>query len=165
MTLKHLVNRRYMIAFSMTRFCSLLTFLALGSFAGCGSGGPTRSAVEGSVTIGDQPLAAGRIIFTPLAPNKGPAATALITAGKYQVSGGEGPVVGKNRVEVEADLNLGFALDDEEAFARRGPGPLPASPIPPEFNATAQLSVDIKPGETNKYNVAIPAAAQTASYR
>lgn len=139
--------------------------LLLAAFAvGCSSG-PARSAVEGSVTIGGQPLPAGRIIFTPVAPNQGPASSARITAGRYQVDRAAGPVVGKNRVEVEADLNLGFALDDEAAFAKRGSEPIPASPIPPDFNATAQLSVDIKPGETNKYDVPIPPAVQTASYR
>lgn len=151
--------------FCAARICWLLSCTAICGLAGCGPAGPPRSAVEGTVTIGGQPLAAGRIIFTPAAPNKGPAATARIVAGKYQTARGEGPVVGKNRVEVEADLNLGFALDDEEAFARRGAGPLPPSPIPPEFNSTAQLSVEIKPGETNKYDVPIPAAVQTANYR
>lgn len=132
--------------------------------AGCGSSGPPRGAIEGTVTVGGQPLPAGRIIFTPVSPNSGPATSARIADGKYLAKGGEGPVVGKNRVDVEADLNLGFALDDEEAFARRGAASIPPSPIPPNYGATAQLSVDIKKGETNTYDVPIP-AAHTASYR
>ena len=138
---------------------------AISVLVGCGSSGPARSAVEGAVTVGGQPLPAGRIIFTPVTPSKGPAVSARITAGRYQMDNAVGPVVGKNRVEVEADLNLGFALDDEEAFARRGAVPIPPSPIPSGYSATAQLSVEIKPGETNKYNVPIPAMVQTASYR
>jgi hypothetical protein len=74
-------------------------------------------------------------------------------------------VIGKNRVEVEADLNLDFALDDEEAFAKRGAAPIPPSPIPPGFGINPELSVDIKSGETNQYHVAVPEAAHTVSYR
>ena len=62
-------------------------------------------------------------------------------------------------------LNLGFALDDEEAFARRGTASIPPSPIPPEFGINSQLSVEIKPGETNKFDVPIPATVHTVSYR
>src|SRR5688572_10415025 len=108
--------------------------LLIAGLAGCGSSGPPRAAIQGHVTAGGQPLAAGRILFTPAAPNKGPATTARITNGKYELSAADGPVVGANRVQVEADLNLGFALDDEAAYAQRGGAPLPPQPIPPEFN-------------------------------
>lgn len=133
--------------------------------AGCGSSGPPRAAVEGMVTVGGQPLSAGRIIFTPIAPNQGPAASARITGGKYQFPKSTGAVVGNNLVQVEADMNLGFALDDEEAFSKRSIALLPASPIPHEFGSNSKLSVDIKPGEVNKYDVPIPAASQTVDYR
>ena len=147
-----------------TKLLSLGTLCLLAVVVGCSSG-PARSAVEGMVTFGGQPLPAGRIIFTPLAPNVGPTVTARITAGKYQVARSAGPVVGMNRVEVEADLNLGFALDDEEAFARRGATPLPSSPIPPEFGVNSQMSVEVMPRKTNKFDVAVPATVQTANYR
>jgi hypothetical protein len=133
--------------------------------AGCGSSGPPRAAVEGMVTVGGQPLSAGRIIFTPIAPNQGPSATARVSGGKYQLPKSTGAVIGNNRVEVEADMNLGFALDDEDAFAKRSTSLLPASPIPYEFGSNSKLSVDIKPGDVNKYDVPIPAAAQTVDYR
>ncbi len=79
---------------------------------GCGQTGPVRAPIQGKVTVGGQPLTAGRILFTPVAPNQGPAASARIEAGQYNLDAQEGPVVGPNRVEVEADLKLGFALDD-----------------------------------------------------
>jgi hypothetical protein len=128
--------------------------------AGCASSGPPRSAVEGIVTVGGAPLPAGRIIFTPIAPTSGPAVSTRVAGGKYQFARSDGPVVGQNRVQVEADLNLGFALDDEEAFAKRGSLQLPQSPIPAEFG----VSVEVKSGETNKHDVTVPAAIQTASY-
>ena len=142
----------------------LIPGLLLAALTGCGSSGPPRSSIAGSVTVSGQPLPAGRIIFTPIAPNSGPAVTARITAGQYQVAKADGPVVGKNRVEVEADLNLGFALDDEEAFVKRGAAPIPPSPIPPGFGVDPPLNVEIKPGETKQYDVAVPAAPQTALY-
>lgn len=153
-----------MTNFKQLLTCGLLMLVALLA-AGCGSGGPARSAVEGTVTIGGQPLPAGRIIFTPVSPNTGPAVTARIAGGRYQTAKAAGPVIGKNRVEVEADLNLGFALDDEEAFAKRGAVQIPPSPIPPGFGINPELSVDIKSGETNQYDVAVPPAAHTVSYR
>lgn len=142
-----------------------LPLLAAFFAAGCGSSGPARAPVEGTVTIAGQPLPAGRIIFTPVSPNSGPAVTARIAAGGYRATKANGPVVGKNRVEVEADLNLGFALDDEEAFAKRGAVQLPPSPIPPEFGVNSQISVEVLPGKTNKFDVVVPATAQTATYR
>ncbi len=123
---------------------------------GCSESGPSRAPIAGQITVGGKPLAAGRILFTPIAPNQGPATSARITDGQYQLSKNDGPVVGQNRVAVEADLNIGFALDDEAAFAKRGK-PLPPNPIPPAFNSQSQLSVEVKPGDENKYHVVIPA--------
>jgi hypothetical protein len=102
-------------------------------------------------------------LFTPVAPNQGPATSAVIAAGVYSIPQNEGPVVGKNRVEVEADWNLGFAIDDEAAFAKRGGKPLPPNPIPPQFNRESQLVVEVKPGAENTYDVTVPAARHTAA--
>jgi hypothetical protein len=126
------------------------------ALTGCGESGPNRAPIAGQVTVGGKPLAAGRILFTPIAPNQGPATSARIAAGAYKLEKVDGPVVGQNRVAVEADLNLGFALDDEAAFAKRGK-PLPPNPIPPAFNSQSQLSVEVKAGDENKYDVVIPA--------
>jgi len=110
------------------------------------------------VTVGGQPLAKGRILFVPVAPNKGPATSALVDAGTYRIPKNEGPVAGKNRVEVEADLNLGFSLDDEAAFAKRGGKPLPPNSVPPQFNRESQLVAEVKPGAENTFDVSIPLA-------
>ena len=135
--------------------------------AGCGNAGPTRAPIQGKVTVGGQPLAAGRILFTPIAPNQGPATSAAITAGEYKIRKADGPVVGQNRVEVEADLNLGFAIDDEAAYAKRGAKPLPPNAIPAQFNRDSQLVVEVKAGEDNSYDVIVPQprhAAGRANY-
>jgi hypothetical protein len=140
-----------------------LSLLAIALFAGCGNTGPVRAPIQGNVTVAGQPLAAGRILFTPVAPNQGPATSAVITAGEYKIPKGEGPIVGKNRVEVEADLNLGFAIDDEAAFAKRGGKPLPPNAIPPQFNRESQLVVEVKAGEDNSYDIAVPQARHAAA--
>jgi hypothetical protein len=140
--------------------------LAVLTVTGCGRSGPTRAAIEGQVTLGGKPLDAGRVLFVPVAPTTGPATSARITAGRYELSKSAGPVVGTNRVEIEADLPLGFALDDELAFAKRGPRPLPPNPIPPQFNTQSTLTVTVKADERNTFDVALPMSrSSTASRR
>jgi hypothetical protein len=129
---------------------------------GCGETGPARAPVAGKVTVDGKPLAAGRVLFTPQAPNHGPTTSARIANGEYKLPKEEGPVVGQNRVEVEADLNIGFALDDEAAFAKRGK-PLPPNPIPPAFNRDSTLSLEVKPGIENVYDVSVPGSVRSAS--
>ena len=135
-------------------------FLALGlaaTVAGCGESGPPRASIAGKVTVGGEPLKAGRILFTPLAPTEGPATTATIVDGSYRIERTEGPVVGQNRVVVEASPDMGFPLDDEETYARQVAGhPLPPSPVPPEFGRNSQLTVQVKAGEDNIFDVPIP---------
>ena len=106
--------------------------------------------------MGGQPLPRGRILFLPQNP-PGPAVAATIQDGDYALPSREGPLVGLNRVEVEGELNLGFALDDEQAFARRQGVPLPTNPIPPQFNRQSTLTTEIK-ADNNVYDVNIPTA-------
>ena len=140
-----------------------LSFAAF--LAGCGESGPARAPIQGKITVGGQPLAAGRILFTPVAPTQGPATSARITAGEYRLPISQGPVVGQNRVEVEADLNLAFALDDEAAYAKRGGKPLPANPIPASFNKHSTLTVEVQAGTQNQFDIAIPGGIQAATRR
>lgn len=145
---------------------SQLAILALSAacLAGCGtSDGLSRGAVQGRVTIGGAPLAKGRILFLPQAPTSGPTVSAAIENGVYELPRHEGPVAGTNRVQVEAALDLGFAIDDEAAFAQRGGRPLPPNPVPPDFNRQSKLTFEVQSGEDNTFNVTIPAATQTAS--
>jgi hypothetical protein len=145
-------------------FAMLLTCAVAAFAAGCGgSQGPAREPIAGSVSIGGKPLAKGRILFLPVAPNQGPAVAASIVDGRYSLSRREGPIVGANRVEVEAELDLGFALDDEAAFARRGGAPLPPNPVPPAFNRNSTLVCQVRAGEDNQFDVAIPPAAHVTA--
>jgi hypothetical protein len=137
----------------------LLIALAVATAVGCGESGLARAPVRGQILLAGQPLKQGRILFTPQAPNTGPVASAVVVNGAYQLSAQDGPVLGNNRVQVEATPDLGFALDDEAAFAKRGPQPLPPDPIPPEFGSQSTLTKDIQAGD-NQFDVQIPAAAK-----
>lgn len=136
--------------------------LLLPTVAGCGGDGWQRTTVSGNVTVGGTPLKAGRILFIPQSPTNGPVASAAVVDGAYTIAKKEGPVAGLHRVEVEAELPLGFALDDEAAFAQRGGVPLPPQPIPPQFNSQSQLTIEVQSGH-NKYDVAVPAAVASVS--
>jgi hypothetical protein len=61
---------------------------------------------------------------------------------------------------VEATPELGFALDDEAAFAKRGGQPLPPDPIPPEFGSQSQLTFQVVPGQPNQFDITIPQVAR-----
>lgn len=126
------------------------------SLCGCGDG-LTRATVAGKVTLSGVPLQAGIIRFVPVAPHKGPVASAAIVNGEYKIPKFEGPVAGYHRVEVEADLQLGFSLDDEAAYAARGGAPLPPNPIPPAYNTQSLLTKEVTRGH-NEYNLDIPDA-------
>jgi hypothetical protein len=141
--------------------CIALACAAL--LTGCGGSDVARAPIEGRVTIAGQPLASGRILFVPLSPNAGPAASARVVDGEYCLSTGEGPAVGQNRVEVEADADIGFAIDDEAAFAQRRGRPLPPDPIPPEFNTRSQLVVEVQAGRQNTFDVTVPQARHTVA--
>ncbi|HUE69312.1 MAG TPA: hypothetical protein VMP01_00345 [Pirellulaceae bacterium] len=148
------------------RYCRWLRPLLLvclsASLTGCGESGPPRAAIEGEVTIGGQPLKAGRITFAPQAPTQGPATTLAIVAGRYQAERSHGPLVGLNLIQVEADPDLGFPLDDEQAFAALGAMPAIWQPIQPEFNLNSQLTTEIRAGEVNRCDVTIPAIVPSA---
>lgn len=134
--------------------------LAMICTTGCSHSGPPRGAVKGRVTIGGQPLVKGRILFLPA---KGPTVSAVVENGAYELPHHQGPVAGINRVEVEGEIKLGFAIDDEAAFAQRGGRPLPPNPVPAEFNRRSQLELAVEAGAEHTFDIAIPAAAHVSA--
>jgi hypothetical protein len=147
-----------------TSYAASLIVLLLATVAGCGSSGPPRGAIEGQVTIGGVPLKSGRIMFTPLPPAEGPAASAAIVDGKYRIEQAEGPVVGDHRVAILSEPELGFPIDDDEAYIKNVAGrPLPPSPIPPAYGHNSQVTTTIKEGDGNQFDVAIPTGAHAVA--
>lgn len=123
---------------------------------GCGeSAGPERVAVQGVISVDGTPLRNGAITFVPTEGTGGPKASAKIVHGSYELEASRGPVVGTHRVEIRAEQELGFALDDPEDFDKHALETLPPNPIPPQFNQDSVLTFEAKSGIKNHFGFAI----------
>ncbi len=143
--------------------------LALPLLAGCGgSEGPPRKAVSGTVSLDGQPLPSGMIRFIPSGDNRGPAAAAVIENGAYELPESEGPVLGAQRVEIEATNYHGFAIDDEAAYAaqveQRGARP-PKNPIPETYNRSSTLSITVTEDGPQEFNFPLSSQAALSAQR
>ncbi|HET6422624.1 MAG TPA: hypothetical protein VFG20_03010 [Planctomycetaceae bacterium] len=138
---------------SCSRGCWIAA-LFMAATVGCSSNQLERVALRGGVQFGSDMLASGRIHFIPTGATKGPAATAVIRDGFYEFDRRTGPLVGTHRVEIESQPQLGFALDDEAAFAAaavqmpRNKPVLPKDPIPARYNRRSELTATIQRGQT-----------------
>lgn len=126
----------------------ICSVLLLGSIGCSRPAGPARAAVSGEVIFNHQPLESGRITFVPVDGTQGPTAIAVVTDGFYQFDRRNGPVIGKNRIQIESLPDPGFELDDEEAYAkamrdRKGLPVLPREQIPPEYNQRSTLVEEV----------------------
>lgn len=94
-----------------------------------GCGGSTdpfeRVAVEGTVTIGGEPLGRGMIRLTPIAPTEGPKVSLPVVDGRFAGDATVGPVAGRHRVAVEVDESDEFPHDGEEVLEELGRQPAP----------------------------------------
>jgi hypothetical protein len=137
--MKPISSPRYLIARSAV--CGLLLLCAMG----CGKArGPQRVAIKGAVHFNNEPLPSGRILFCPIDDAKGPTAVATVKNGVYAFDRKNGPVVGKNKIQIESIPDPGFDLDDEASYAKairdnKGKAVLPAETIPPEYNQRSNL--------------------------
>ena len=128
---------------TIARTCS---FLALAFLAGCGDGLGARHPVEGTVKVGDQPLAGAKLTFWP-ASGKG---AGNITGqsgpdGRYRMTtnGKPGVPAGKYKVTVHMAPPTTTEADPSKI------GPSGSNPPPRPFNARyddqtrTDLSVDV----------------------
>jgi hypothetical protein len=120
---------------------------------------PERFDVRGTVSLDGKPLQAGRILFLPTSATQGPAASARIEDGRYEIAKDAGPVAGNYRVEIEGEVDLGFPLDDDVAFTQRaeaGQKTLPPNPVPAIYNRQSTLTAVISPDESkNQFDFAL----------
>lgn len=83
---------------------SLAAVALLLAVTGCGgTDGLNRVEVQGDVTVNGVPVKAGRVNFVPEGGTHGPASGAPISAGKFAIPAGRGPVPGKYAVRVQID--------------------------------------------------------------
>jgi len=116
-------------------------------FLGCGKGdGVTRAAVEGKVTLDGAPVEAGAISFIPTGGTKGPAVGGEIQNGQYSIPASEGPVVGRQRVEIRAPRKTGKMIQAPMAE----PGTMveeTAESVPKQYNSESTLEREVKAGK------------------
>jgi hypothetical protein len=79
--------------------CRAASVVLLGCALGCGSSGPARYDVSGTVAFDGQPVPVGTITFVPAPGNAGPGGSAGIEGGRYDTAAtGKGPTGGPHVV-------------------------------------------------------------------
>jgi hypothetical protein len=117
-------------------------------FSGCGSGGPERAIVSGTVTYNGKPVPKATIRFVPVQTSSVRVTGAWVTDGAYKVDGDGGVPVGIYKIEIEAYSNVETpnpsrsgktsSLHAAEEGLRQY--------IPAKYNAKTQLEITIQPG-------------------
>jgi hypothetical protein len=144
-----------------TRIIGLfLGFVVSAGLAGCGSGDDLpRKAVSGTVTLGGQPLAEGRIQFAPVSPDAKVDAGGEIKNGQFSIPRDQGPTPGDYRVMITSAVPRKAGPDNAPGAepSTRGPkmpdstGPAPEL-IPKEYNSKTTLTAKVEADKTNTYD-------------
>jgi len=117
-------------------WCLALTLLLA---AGCGTSGPARYPVSGTVTFNGQAVPQGQIVFMP-SDGSAPPDAGSIVGGKYSLR----VSAGKKRVEITADRETG-KVDPVMGAAPR------ESYIPARYNSESTLNVEVTPAGPNQF--------------
>jgi len=121
---------------------------------GCGKKGMQVKVVYGTVTVDDQPVDLGQVIFVPIEDTKGPTSYSPIDAGSYRVEGPRGGVpLGTHRVEVVAKRKTGRKVP-----GRGGELIDEAVPFgPPVYDGDeSPLRFTVASGSSGEFNIEIP---------
>jgi hypothetical protein len=130
----------------------LPTFLSV-LLAGCGDSTGGRQAISGTVTLKGQPLNDGTITFIPASAGATQAG-ATISKGAFQIAKAQGLQPGKYKVSINSP--------DGETPVDPNVPPGPSGNfsskdrVPAEYNLESKLEVEVKKGEPNKFDFAIP---------
>jgi hypothetical protein len=115
--------------------------LAACACIGCAK--PTTGVVTGAVTVDGQPAKSGSIAFFPT-DGKGASAGAEIVDGRYTAKA----PFGTSKVEIRVPKVVGQKklYDTADSPVK----PLMDESLPARYNDQTELTVDVKPGETQK---------------
>jgi len=105
-----------------------------------------RHAVQGTVTLDDQPIEKGTITFRPLAGTEGPTSGSEIVDGNYSISAEQGIFAGEFRVEITADRDTGRTWTDPD---RGTVFPVYEQYLPARYNQQSELTAEITAGDDN----------------
>jgi hypothetical protein len=129
--------------------CAALLLLV--ALSGCGSG-IARVPIKGKVTLDDQPLAKGSILFVPMEGTTGVASGGDIINGEYQLTKDNGAAAGWNRVEITAMKKSGEKVPNPLGK----PGEMVELEVPaiaPRFNSASEMKHEVKPGVDGDFKV------------
>ena len=129
-----------------------ITIFLLLCIIGCGKSGPERAVIEGKVTFKGETLKEGAITFFPKGGQAGITAGGKIENGHYYLDTDKGPVVGKNRVEINAFVKSGRKEYVSFGDPSSGLRDEVIEMIPKKYNANSTLEFDVKSGE-NTYDL------------
>jgi hypothetical protein len=110
---------------------------------GCTEGETERVPISGKITLDNQPIDGGTILFLP--QEKGKIKTgATIEEGQYILDEDEGPQAGQHRVEIYWAKKTGRQIPSNDP-----PNMMDETRevVPGKYNQQSVLTVEIKPGE------------------
>jgi hypothetical protein len=141
-----------MMKLGISRFLLLAGFSLLSLMMGCGDP-DGRVPVEGTITLGGQPLDEGIIEFV----SEGLRTGSVISEGKYAIPKTHGLTPGSYKVKITSGDGK-TPLDAADDFI---PGPTGANivskeRIPPEYNSRSTQVVTVEGGKLNRFNYDIP---------
>lgn len=114
---------------------------------GCGSAGPERFAVKGTVTLDGEPVSEGSISFIPSGPEGGPTTGSLIENGKFSIPAEKGAVLGDHKVEIRAPKQTGNQIPvTPPAVSPDGMVDEVVESIPEKYNSKTTLIHTIERG-------------------
>jgi hypothetical protein len=120
--------------------------------AGCGRAGPERASVSGTVTLEGHTISEGSITFVPTDGSQGPTAGGAIRDGKFEITKFDGPIVGKNRVELRSWKLTGRQIPNPMSPGATMDEKVEAFPDP--FNNESRLVREIASGHnTLEFNL------------
>ena len=119
-----------------------LLLMAMTCVCGCGSSGPERVVVSGTVMYLGKPIERGTIRFVPTGETRGPVAVAAINRGKYEASAKGGVFVGTYQVEITA-IASGKAPRGQDLDPMEVTG---VQYLPQKYNRESTLTETIEPG-------------------
>lgn len=110
---------------------------------GCSDGAPRLHKVTGTVTWEGKPVGAGVINFIDPTGQTAPA-SAKITDGRFEAR----TTPGAKTVQVYNQRDAGFdKAMNQVTFT---------NDVPPEYNAKSRLTFEVRPGDDNVYDAALP---------
>jgi hypothetical protein len=130
-------------------------------FVGCSGGGDDlpRQPVSGTVTLGGQPLAEGRIQFEPASPEAKTPAGGEIKDGAFSIPRDQGPTPGDYRVMITSSAARATGVDtspgaeppagSKAKMPKIGPSP---ELIPKQYNSKTTLTAKVESGKSNTFD-------------